>query len=397
MIMRVEMIAHDSGDLLPIILGDDGLPLVTPNEFIISRRALSANTLIRNARALAIFHSWIDRQKIDLECKITGIRSFSEAELNGSLLEFFRRDQGKKKKVKKINVDPKTINQRLTTVRQYLVWYCGVLAGMVPNTSQDYERISKNKDLIVSLIDRCFIKAPPTNRVEKSLSIRHLQALKSLLDLSVPGAFGKNEAVNCRNYVMVMIMLHYGLRPGELLSLRVEDIEIGAISAIRVTRRPPDKNDTRKPRPQIKRNGRVLPIDDFNFAKKLDSYISEYRDVLSVNAKFDSDYLILSDEGAPLSQSSVIQFFQILRKRYSDKLPKHLSAKTLRHVFSCEIEKQLRDSGVDEERRRKALAYLRGDSSLNSQNVYIDKEIEEQAHRALKRYQQGIIQEVMPW
>jgi len=59
-----------------------------------------------------------------------------------------------------------------------------------------------------------------------------------------------------------MIMLNYGLRPGELLSLRVEDIEFGAISAIRVTRRPPNPNDKRNPRPQIKRNGRVLPIDN---------------------------------------------------------------------------------------------------------------------------------------
>ncbi len=348
--MKVEAIDHESGDRLPIILGGDGLPLTTPNEFIMGRRGLSANTLIRNARELGFFHKWLERQKIDLDIKISGTRSFSEAEIKGSLFESLRRDYSNNMKVKKLNVGSGTVNQRLATVRQYLVWYCGVKSGMVANTSSDYEQISKNKDHIVSLIDRCFIQAPPTNKVEKSLSVRHLQALKSLLDLEVSGAFGKNDAVNCRNYVIVMIMLHYGLRPGEVLSLRVEDIEIGAISSIRVTRRGVDKNDTRKPRPQIKRNGRVLPVDDFNFAKKLDSYISEYRDALSVNAKSDSDYLILSDEGVPLSQSSIVQFFQILRKKYSDKLPSHLSAKTLRHVFSSQMERELRDSGLDEDR-----------------------------------------------
>lgn len=106
-----------------------------------------------------------------------------------------------------------------------------------------------------------------------------------------------------------MFFLYYGLRPGELLSLRVEDVEIGAISSIRVHRRPPDPKDTRKPRPQIKRNGRVLPIEDSNFAKFLDAYIMQDLEILEERSGSESDYLILSDEGRPLSQSSITQFF----------------------------------------------------------------------------------------
>ena len=194
-----------------------------------------------------------------------------------------------------------------------------------------------------------------------------------------------------------MIMLYYGLRPGELLSLRVEDVEIGAISSIRVERRSPDPLDMRKPRPQIKRNGRVLPINDQVFAKSLDIYITEWRDFLEDKSDKESDYLILSDDGEPLSQSSITQFFQLLRKKYSNDLPSHLTAKALRHSFSSQMERTLRNSGMEEDKRKQALAYLRGDSSLASQDVYIAQEIEEQAKVALKKYQRNLILEDIPW
>ena len=42
---------------------------------------------------------------------------------------------------------------------------------------------------------------------------------------------------------------------------------------------------------------------------------------------------------------------------------------------------------LNEDRRKQALAILRGDSSLESQSVYIAQEIEEQASKALKHFQ----------
>ena len=112
-------------------------------------------------------------------------------------------------------------------------------------------------------------------------------------------------------------MLYYGLRPGELLSLRAHDIEIGAISNIRIIRRPPDRQDSRKPRPHIKRNGRVMPIDDPLFAQRLDEYIMNWRDILESDAKNPAEYLILSDEGSPLTQSALITIFSGTAKKIS--------------------------------------------------------------------------------
>jgi hypothetical protein len=56
--MKVETITHESGDLLPLLLDSDGMPIPAPNEFIISRRSLSPNTLIRNLRELSVLYLW---------------------------------------------------------------------------------------------------------------------------------------------------------------------------------------------------------------------------------------------------------------------------------------------------------------------------------------------------
>lgn len=389
--MRVELVTHESGEQMPILLDAAGMPVVLPNEFILSKRNLSANTLVRNLRELLVFYRWLDKSHIDLPAKLVSQYSFSEAELKGGLVEALRIDQvdgpvGA--------VSPNTFNQRLTTVRQFFGWCMDMFSSQLPMSSPDYERLRDRKSFILKTLDGCFMSAvPQRTRLRKGLSQAEVDFLLGVIQPDSPHAFGRNVAVKFRNYVSVGLMLFCGLRPGELLSLRVNDIQIGAISSVKVERRPPDKLDLRRPRPQIKRNGRIISIENRQFSSALNAYIVSWRDILEVANEIESDYLILSDEGVPLSQSSITQFFQILRQRYSDKLPDNFSAKSLRHTFSSLIEKTLRESGMEEQRRREALAMLRGDTSLRSQDAYIRQEVEEQAVSSLKRYQVGLFSE----
>ncbi len=390
--MKVNVINHPSGDQLPLLIDADGLPLPAPNEFIIGRRSLSTNTLVRNLRELAVLYRWLERNNLDLWKYISTEHSFSEAMVRGGLVEALRRDQDGRGKVKQIAVKPHTFNQRLTTIRQYLAWCFDVELGSLPINEPLFDSIREHKNRVIKWLHDSFINAPPVNKgASKGLTEQEISFLVAKLDPENCDAFGNDPAVRYRNYIATMIMLNYGLRPGELLSLKVEDVEIGAISSIRIVRRAPDPNDLRKPRPQIKRNGRVLPIVDARFAQRIDEYVLKWRDVLEQKSKTESDYLILSDEGEPLSQSSIIQFYQILRNKFPLNLPENLTAKALRHTFSSLMEREMREAGISEDRRREALAMLRGDSSLGSQSVYIAQEIEEQAALALKKYQQKLM------
>ena len=387
--MKVKVVTHPTGEQIPIILDNEGLPVPAPNEYLLSRRDKSTNTLVRNARELIILYKWLYSEQIDLRKKLTDPVSFNSAQINSVLVEQLRQDREQSKAV-----SPITFNQRLTTVRQFINWYMSVLISQLPYSSNKFKSLSERKSVFNEWLSGSFISAPPSRKyLKKGLSEEESNFLMNILDPTSIHSFGNNEAVKYRNFISVGLMIYCGLRPGELLSLRVEDITIGSISSVSIVRRKPDLGDTRKPRPQVKRNGRLLPIENLELAKCLNEYIVDLREVLEDKSELESDYLILNDEGEPLSQASITQFFHLLRDKYSQNLPENLSAKSLRHTFSSRMEIAMRQAGLSEQRRREALAHLRGDSSLSSQDVYIAQAVEESAKEALRKYQCSLVKE----
>jgi integrase len=185
-------------------------------------------------------------------------------------------------------------------------------------------------------------------------------------------------------------MLLCGVRAGELLTLRVQDVRFGAIPSITVVRRPPDPDDPRRPRPRVKKLGRTIPIDA-PFASVMNRYIMEFREELVRRAKVDFPYLIVTDDGAPLSRPRLNAIFLEIRAKYPKELPEDLTPHSLRHTFSTELECDLAAAGMEEDRRARALALMRGDSSSDSQDPYIVREIQERAHRALGAYQRKVL------
>ena len=388
-LMKVKVVTHPTGEQIPIILDYDGLPIPAPNEYLLSRRDRSTNTLIRNARELSLLYDWLYREQINLREKLTAPVSFNYAQINSVLIEQLRQNREQSKAV-----SPITFNQRLTTVRQFINWYMSVLISQLPYSSNKFKSLNERKNIFNEWLSISFMSSPPSKKhLKKGLSNEESNFLMNILDPTSMHSFGTNEAIKYRNFISVGLMIYCGLRPGELLSLRVDDITIGAISSVDIVRRNPDISDTRKPRPQIKRNGRLLPIENPDLVKCLDKYIVDLRDLLEEKSEFESEYLILSDEGVPLSQASITQFFHLLRRKYSKYLPDNLSAKSLRHTFSSRMEITMRESGLSEQQRREALAQLRGDSSLSSQDVYIAQAVEESARAALRKYQSTLAKE----
>ena len=64
--MDIEEIFHNSGELIPILLDDEGMPIPLPNEFILSKLNSSSNTRLRNLREIKLLYEWMQLHKIDL-------------------------------------------------------------------------------------------------------------------------------------------------------------------------------------------------------------------------------------------------------------------------------------------------------------------------------------------
>ena len=52
--MQIENLRHPSGQIIPMLVDEAGLPIVGPNEWVLSRYQRSENTLRRNLGELSI-------------------------------------------------------------------------------------------------------------------------------------------------------------------------------------------------------------------------------------------------------------------------------------------------------------------------------------------------------
>lgn len=155
----------------------------------------------------------------------------------------------------------------------------------------------------------------------------------------------KDNAVQFRNFLIVRLLINYGLRASELLLLSLKSIKPNLDSSGKhlVICDTQDTKDCRSPKPNIKneqsnRTLQLSPDDD----KLISYYLNNHR---SNNAK--SDLLFLSSQYpfSPLSYSSINKMFNILDKQfkklhpdyynseYTDSIDK-LSAHTCRHTWA---------------------------------------------------------------
>lgn len=102
----------------------------------------------------------------------------------------------------------------------------------------------------------------------------------------------------------------------------------------------------------------------------LDQHCVLHRAELIGKAKYDTPYLIVSDhEGDPLWSSRHYALFVEIKAQPGSLLSENSSPHSLRHTFPAVMERALAAAGLEEERRARALALLRGDSGLKSHNA----------------------------
>lgn len=386
--MRTEQVSLPTGERLPMLLDDDDLPVAPACEWMLSRRHLALATLSRNINEVMAIHGWSRKQRIDIYERIRSGHQFTEAELT-SLIEHLRRPLFTAGAVAKLAVSPDTANKRLSTGQRHLTWFIDELMTDHETPPALWERLSDMREKLL----KHFLAArqgPEGNRkFHKQLTLKQVQFLQDALDPEGLIRFGRDARGRLRNFLMVSLLVFLGLRTGELLSLRLQDFQCGAITSISIKRRRLSTNDPRRRPPQVKRLGRLLPLDSPRLAILLDDYIMNERQWCIDHGKGqESGFLFVSDEGEPLSSDRLRQLFIDLRTRFPDDLPRHLTPHSLRHTFTDSVHRELSRQGMEEARIEKILMWLRGDSSPSSQDTYIN--FEAQGREALRLYQSQV-------
>jgi hypothetical protein len=126
----------------------------------------------------------------------------------------------------------------------------------------------------------------------------------------------RNQALKWRNFILVLLLLHQGLRRGEALLLAVDAIKsererrTGKLRFwLNVSENPYERTDPRPDGPALKNRQATRPIPiSQSLADAVDTFVENHR------GRRDRSYLFYSQKRRPMSQRQVNRVFAALSK-----------------------------------------------------------------------------------
>ncbi|UAY36508.1 site-specific integrase [Moraxella osloensis] len=215
------------------------------------------------------------------------------------------------------------------------------------------------------------------------------------------------DLVRNRNFIILSILYETGMRSGELLQLRIEDIDLPE-NTIKIKRRHNDAQDKyRTIEPNAKTLERELPISE-DLANNIRDYILKERSVIPLAKKHP--FLFVSHKGVnagkPLSVMQLCYLVDKLNdnehlktylKENNIKLEKLITRHGFRHNFNNKLSQKIdahnkkaiqdgrKDELITEAKEIKIRKTLNGHSSDESSEVYNLRHIAEQAEKIMKQ------------
>ncbi|KPD21364.1 tyrosine-type recombinase/integrase [Idiomarina abyssalis] len=371
-----------------------GLPEFYPNLYLttqVRNRSRASSTILATAGSLVVLLRFFERRQIDIQERILTRRFLSPHEVD-ALSDYMQRKFRRAPKEEPVDsmftldeleelegsVDSGTHYMRLTNSAKYLKWLAGQL--FQSPDSQASERIKAIESQITA-------RRPERKRRnedrDRSLSEEQLDLLFDSLKLDSPiNPFGKE--VQRRNRLIISMLYYLGIRGGELLNIRIPDINFHN-NQIKIVRRADEEDDPRGLEPNTKTLERTLPIGDV-LSHELHEYINKDRRRVQ-NAR-KNDFLFVTHKsgptvGQPLSKSG---YFKIINQiKTLSPILYALTGHMLRHSWNFDFSEQMdsSESPLSEERQAQLRSYLMGwKPGSGSAEYYNRRFVKQQAKEA---------------
>lgn len=413
------------GERVPMLHDQQGVPLFYPTLFVTSqlRNAGAAVNTIRNKLAdLVVLMRWEHSHGRDLIAEFRSGRFLTVADVD-SLRDFALLDMRRWKtdgvgssrqrygvidfieaKVARKQSQPTIGGQqhfnRLSTFADYIEFTASVVTQHQnsPKVAQEIARMAKTirkhrpKGLAKDFYENEDLRSPPTDLVD-----RFMEASAE----GDPRNPFRDPGVQLRNAIIFGLARVTGMRRGELLSLRIDQFDLGHEPHVWVRRNQDDPNDSRRHQPVAKTKERPLPLPE-SLANQIDRYIFQVRATIGPARRHP--YLFVShhkgkDWGRPLSISAFNQIFARMRK--VDAAFKAIHAHAFRHHFNYELSVSIDEqnskaklegspSSISEARELDVRAFLNGHRSKSSGIRYNKRHIREATDRAVRQVQSGL-------
>ena len=407
---RLSFVIFSDGERVPMLVDETGVPHWYATLFITTqvRNASKApNTMQAVLSAVRCLLTWAASQGFDLESRFADRRFLTEGEIE-SLRAFSQSrhhsliagpptvaklGKGKERaratlQLVDARVSGATQYIRLTYMADYLEWLANRLIECPVRRPND-SALTDIKSMAHSLRLR-----RPQKSSRSLLSARRgltEEAQHRLLELVRPGSPCNpfEPDVQQRNYLLVMLLYHLGLRAGELLALKVSDFDF-QLNDVVVARRHGDVSDPRTNQPVVKTNDRRIPLSNA-LADAVSKYVMTWRRRFT-NAKRHAFLLVTHQsgpfQGRPLSIKGLDKVFTTIEKAEPNMLH-GLSAHALRHTANDRLSELMDANDVSAAQEEKMRSYLMGwKEGSGTAATYTRRHIEKKAREASLMLQQ---------
>lgn len=346
-----------------------GLPLFYPNLFVttqIRNASLSFSAMESALVAISVLLRFAEDAKIDLNERFGRMDYLLMHEVE-ALADYcqlkLRNATDKSRKIVSIAhkkerlVASQTTYVRLTLIARYLMWLASILSPRL--AKGDNDRLSKMIEMIKA---RRPVKKDRNDGVnQKGLTDAQIDVL---FEIFRPGSdlnpFDRHET-QVRNRLIFLMLFHLGIRSGELLNIRIRDIDFSS-NQIVIARRADDKSDPRRDQPLVKTLDRRLPVKD-TLMQEIHDYVLKYRK--SVPNAQRHDFLFVTHKpgptvGQPISKSSYNKIMTLIREVSPDLYS--FTGHALRHKWNERFSELIdsRDNPPDEAQQEQLRSWLMG-------------------------------------
>lgn len=338
------------------------LPVYYQNLYLttnVRNRSATASTMEIVATNLLILSNYMKSRNINIIDRIESKVFLTVAEID-DLIRYAKQRFDKQKitnirLIKREQVAKRTFGYRIHVFSNYLNWLCGLIHS-IKEIHANYEVDTFIENLRAHLPRNK--KLSMNDRKDKSLSEEEIKKLFQLLEIEgSQNPFQKD--VQVRNRLIFTLLLNCGLRAGELLNLKVNDLNPRSYT-LSIFRRHDCIEDRRLNQPLVKTGERQIPLCD-ELAMEIFDYIDNYRDKYTKKKKHDFLFVTHSScktAGEPLSVSAYEKIVSTIKKTNPEL--KNLSGHKLRHSWNYFYSNEIDDSNLESSRKSELRCYLMG-------------------------------------
>lgn len=308
----------ESGERLPLLVrAPFGLPDPETSEFVITQlrpkgRAVSTISAYLSAIGTALSH--FDRVGVRLDERVATGAYFSTKEMTAFASACKR---GKQKLV----IGPNEAAARYTRFLEYVRWRA---AAFICRASSDIaldraQKALKRFELRAAAVAPAPANPLPSPDERRGLVVSQRELIAAVIRPDDERNPWQKLALRHRNFAMISLASELGPRAGDVLSLKIRDLNLSHRPAtVTFHRRHDDPEDPRKDQPVLKTKPRVLTISDA-LAQALEHWVDRERsDRSAFPAARKHPFVFTNNRGEPLGKRGYQLVFKQLRTSFPE-------------------------------------------------------------------------------